>query len=576
MKKSRIILLTIVILVAFSSIVYAADTSLSWDNIISQYLGTYSDGKLDTSDAILTGKIPRILLTCFIVIAGVMLALGELPSAAATAFRMLLACAVVGHLGMYFGSMFTMPEIHQIAVAPPDPNPTSGNFISAFMQYFIYMCQQGAVNIYPICTGLVVVLWAGDLVLCYMFKLEDDIIKYLISNAIKMAFFIFLLSNWVTGLGIAHAVYASFEKIGYIAGGGTNTILMPDDIVGNTLKIISTTYDSLSQISIIHTPLAFFPGIIIFLVILAAITVIAIQIFMTRVEFWVMAVMVMPCISLGIFKHFRFLLEKAIGGVFNIAIKVGVVAFISAITAPILTKSVENFANSNFDLTKDFTALFTLLLSTIMISLLVWKVPNLAQALMTGQPSLVGGDMYAAAKVPATKAMVAKGTWDAASRMPGGNSARGAAGFLANMKSIGMQAGQGDLKGAATTGLKYGMGTLGTAKNMAKIGVQGGILDTYYRAQQEAIKNREIVSVMKAQKNAGKLENNSSPDLINNQKNEALRDSINKNLSPKAHYEYEKERAWNEKSQGKLISPEHTTPLTYTSLSEHNDDDNSD
>ena len=306
MKKSRIILLTIVILVAFSSIVYAADTSLSWDNIISQYLGTYSDGKLDTSDAILTGKIPRILLTCFIVIAGVMLALGELPSAAATAFRMLLAGAVVGHLGMYFGSMFTMPEIHQIAVAPPDPDPTSGNFISAFMQYFIYMCQQGAVNIYPICTGLVVVLWAGDLVLCYMFKLEDDIIKYLISNAIKMAFFIFLLSNWVTGLGIAHAVYASFEKIGYIAGGGTNTILMPDDIVGNTLKIISTTYDSLSQISIIHTPLAFFLGIIMFLVILAAITVIAIQIFMTRVEFWVMAVMVMPCISLGIFKHFRF------------------------------------------------------------------------------------------------------------------------------------------------------------------------------------------------------------------------------------------------------------------------------
>ena len=237
---------------------------------------------------------------------------------------------------------------------------------------------------------------------------------------------------------------------------------------------------------------------------------------------------------------------------------------------------MENFASNSFDLTKDFTALFTLVISTIIIALLVWKVPNLAQALMTGQPSLVGGDMYAAAKVPATKAMVAKGTWDAASRMPGGNSARGAAGFLANMKSIGMQAGQGDLKGAATTGLKYGMGTLGTAKNMAKIGVQGGILDTYYRAQQEAIKNREIVSVMKAQKNAGKLENNSSPDLINNQKNEALRDSINKNLSPKAHYEYEKERAWNEKSQGKLISPEHTTPLTYTSLSEHNDDDNSD
>ena len=568
MKKSRIILLTIVILVAFSSIVYAADTSLSWDNIISQYLGTYSDGKLDTSDAILTGKIPRILLTCFIVIAGVMLALGELPSAAATAFRMLLAGAVVCHLGMYFGSMFTIPEIHQIAVAPPDPNPTSGNFISAFMQYFIYMCQQGAVNIYPICTGLVVVLWAGDLVLCYMFKLEDDIIKYLISNAIKMAFFIFLLSNWVTGLGIAHAIYASFEKIGYIAGGGTNTILMPDDIVGNTLKIISTTYDSLSQISIIHTPLAFFLGIIMFLVILAAITVIAIQIFMTRVEFWVMAVMVMPCIALGIFKHFRFLLEKAIGGVFNIAIKVGGVGIISAITAPILTKSVENFATSNFDITKDFTALFTLLLSTIIISLLVWKVPNLAQALITGQPSLVGGDMYAAAKVPATKAMIAKGTWDAASRMPGGNSARGAAGFLANMKSIGMQAGQGDLKGAATTGLKYGVGTLGTAKNMAKIGVQGGILDTYYKAQQEAQRRVELATTTKAQKKIGNLGNNTSSNLEMNKQNEFIREGWKNSFSPETNYKSELEEA-----KRKMAKNEPAAPMKIKPIHEDNDDD---
>ena len=574
MKKSRIILLTIVILVAFSSIVYAADTSLSWDNIISQYLGTYSDGKLDTSDAILTGKIPRILLTCFIVIAGVMLALGELPSAAATAFRMLLAGAVVCHLGMYFGSMFTMPEIHQIAVAPPDPDPTSGNFISAFMQYFIYMCQQGAVNIYPICTGLVVVLWAGDLVLCYMFKLEDDIIKYLISNAIKMAFFIFLLSNWVTGLGIAHAVYASFEKIGYIAGGGTNTILMPDDIVGNTLKIISTTYDSLSQISIIHTPLAFFLGIIMFLVILAAITVIAIQIFMTRVEFWVMVVMVMPCISLGIFKHFRFLLEKAIGGVFNISIKVGVVAFISAITAPILTKSVENFASNSFDLTKDFTALFTLVISTIIIALLVWKVPNLAQALMTGQPSLVGGDMYAAAKVPATKAMVAKGTWDAASRMPGGNSARGAAGFLANMKSIGMQAGQGDLKGAATTGLKYGMGTLGTAKNVAKIGAQSGFLKSYYEAQRIATERDKLVTAMNAQKKIGNLQNNTSSDLEGNKQNAYLREELKTSLDSNKLYEHEQEKAARKIALNEPPAPVNIKSVNVLRDKDDNDDDN--
>ena len=305
-----------------------------------------------------------------------------------------------------------------------------------------------------------------------------------------------------------------------------------------------------------------------FLVILVVITIIAVQIFMTRIEFWIIAVMVMPCIALGIFKHFRFLLEKAIGGVFNIAVKVGVVAFISAITAPILTKSVENFATSNFDITKDFTALFTLLLSTIIISLLVWKVPNLAQALMTGQPSLVGGDMYAAAKVPATKAMVAKGTWDAASRMPGGNSARGAAGFLANMKSIGMQAGQGDLKGAAKTGLKYGMGTLGTAKNMAKIGVQGGILDTYYRAQQEAQRRVELATTTKSQKKIGNLGNNTSSNLEMNKQNEFIREGWKKSFSPEMNYKDELEKATR-----KMAKNEPTTPMKIKPIHDDNDDD---
>lgn len=45
-------------------------------------------------------------------------------------------------------------------------------------------------------------------------------------------------------MGIAHAVFASFERIGYIAGGGENSILMPDDIMGNAFKIIENTWNS--------------------------------------------------------------------------------------------------------------------------------------------------------------------------------------------------------------------------------------------------------------------------------------------------------------------------------------------
>lgn len=206
--------------------------------------------------------------------------------------------------------------------------------------------------------------------------------------------------------------------------------------------------------------------------------------------------------------------------------------------------------------------------------MLVYKLPNLAQAISSGQPALNGNDLSNQLKAMPTKAMRMKGAWDVASRMPGGNSARGAAGFLSNMKSIGMQAGRGDLKGAGKTALNYGKGTLGTAKNLAKMGVQSGLLKSYYEAQQEAFNNRKTIATMKRHKDAGKLGNNTSSDLVENEQNAAYRESLKKQISPKDSYEYEKERAYQEKNHGKPISPERTTPFMHTSSPEHNDDNN--
>ena len=174
-----------------------------------------------------------------------------------------------------------------------------------------------------------------------------------------------------------------------------------------------------------------------------------------------------------------------------------------------------------------------------------------------------------------TKAMRMKGAWDVASRMPGGNSARGAAGFLSNMKSIGMQAGRGDLKGAGKTALNYGKGTLGTAKNLAQMGIQNGLLDSYYKAQKEAHNAQSQTAMMKRLKKAGKLENNTSANTLENEKTTAYRESLQRTFSPKDSYEYERERAYKEKQDqlnGKSVSTEHMTPFMYTSLSNHNND----
>lgn len=86
MKKTKIILLTIGILLLLSSICFAQTPELAWDDIFEKFIGTYDNGSLDTDGAILTDKVPRIIVTCLIVGSAGMLAFGELSATTTTFF----------------------------------------------------------------------------------------------------------------------------------------------------------------------------------------------------------------------------------------------------------------------------------------------------------------------------------------------------------------------------------------------------------------------------------------------------------------------------------------------------------
>ena len=90
MKKTKIILLTIGILLLLSSICFAQTPELAWDDIFEKFIGTYDNGSLDTDGAILTDKVPRIIVTCLIVGSAGMLAFGELSATTTTFLRMIL------------------------------------------------------------------------------------------------------------------------------------------------------------------------------------------------------------------------------------------------------------------------------------------------------------------------------------------------------------------------------------------------------------------------------------------------------------------------------------------------------
>ena len=94
-EKTKIILLTIGILLLLSSICFAQTPVTCLGRYIWKFIGTYDNGSLDTDGAILTDKVPRIIVTCLIVGSAGMLAFGELSATTTTFLRMILSMTVI-------------------------------------------------------------------------------------------------------------------------------------------------------------------------------------------------------------------------------------------------------------------------------------------------------------------------------------------------------------------------------------------------------------------------------------------------------------------------------------------------
>jgi type IV secretion system protein TrbL len=112
--------------------------------------------------------------------------------------------------------------------------------------------------------------------------------------------------------------------------------------------------------------------------------IIGIQIFITYLEFYVVATLALILIPFGVNKHTAFLGEKAIGAVLSFGIKLMVLAFIASIAVPLVkTWSLPTDPSNE--------QIFCLLLGSLAITFLAWHAPGVAAGLLSGSPSLTGG-----------------------------------------------------------------------------------------------------------------------------------------------------------------------------------------
>jgi len=305
------------------------------------------------------------------------------------------------------------------------PVPLNDNVLTGLFEYFQSIFIGGAGVLKNPALSLFGIVLLIDLLLAILLNLgEVDNIKLLVKKILKYGLIygaIFYFPIIIT------YILDGFIWVGNKAGSGSisaQTFVDPSLMTAHGFKFIAVIFSRISNLlGFLSNPMTGIPYLILGLLIFFSLTFIGIQIFLTYLEFYIVAVLSLILIPFVANKYTSFIAQKAGNAIFSLGVKLMVLAFISAAMTPILV---------NWTLPPDFDMnnLLYLAAGTLCLAFLSWHAPNLASSLMSGMPSLNASSIISPAISTANSAVVTAATMGAgapAAAMAAGGSSAGSA-----------------------------------------------------------------------------------------------------------------------------------------------------
>jgi type IV secretion system protein TrbL len=204
---------------------------------------------------------------------------------------------------------------------------------------------------------------------------------------------------------LSKALVDSLVKAGLLAGGGTGDVSLlmdPSRLAGYGLDATAPLTQKLADLGVADLAdlLVFGFG---YLAILACFLIMAINVFLAVLEYYVFAALAGIFLPFGLLAPTKFLAEKAIGAVVSASVKLMVLGLVTAVIDPVLS-SIQ-FAGPEIT----FNELWSVFLTVCALMFLCWKAPSLAGALLGGSPHLGADHLLQAASAPVA-AGIALGT----------------------------------------------------------------------------------------------------------------------------------------------------------------------
>jgi type IV secretion system protein TrbL len=207
-----------------------------------------------------------------------------------------------------------------------------------------------------------------------------------IRKVVFLGVFVWFISSfgWLT-----QQVVKGFIWVGGTAGGAavTPTLNDPSGIIDMGFTATQPILDHLAAYGVMGF-MANLPDVIISglcaLLVLFAFFILAIQVFVTYIEFGIVATLGLVLIPFGVNGKLAFLAEKVFGSIIAFGVKLMVLAFIIAIALPVL---------ATYSLPPDPTwaQMFNMAVIVFGVLFLAWHAPSVAAGMMAGGPSLTAG-----------------------------------------------------------------------------------------------------------------------------------------------------------------------------------------
>ena len=220
---------------------------------------------------------------------------------------------------------------------------------------------------------------------------DDDIMARLIKKTLFVGVFAYLISNWNN---LARIIFESFAGLGLKASGtgfAVSDLMRPGKVAQTGLDAGRPLLDSISSLmgywsffeNFIQIACMFFAWALVLL----AFFILAIQLFVTLIEFKLTTLAGFVLIPFGLFGKSAFMAERVLGNVISSGIKVLVLAVIIGIGSTLFSEFTAGFGGATPSI-DDAMAIVLAALSLLGLGIFG---PGIANGLVSGGPQLGAG-----------------------------------------------------------------------------------------------------------------------------------------------------------------------------------------